>query len=933
MIGPHGATTRCLALALALALALVPRQRVDASGMAVLLAPRAIWRGMEHHVSVTFAAEVSGSVQLQLQQRSGSPITSAPVQLTVGTSALLAITVPIDAPVGDYFCFATFTPYSGDASTSGSTTVNVRAGGNQLLLETDKSIYKPGNTVQLRVLSFDSALLPRSVPVTVTVTNPQGAHIMRWRDAAGEVSTEGGEALGVLALMFPLATEPVLGDYTVTAQAAGADAKTTSFLVDKYVLPTFRVEIDLHTIDGTELSASTLSTGAQELTGKISAMFTFGKPLRGAAVAVTLVQSESMDSESMDVEHSGGARVVGTAMGQTNDLGEFDFSIQLTHCADLYRSGPCIRHGWTSSTVTGMVVVTEDGTAETASAQSEPVVVSSLHDSSESSTQATITGDELLYTGQPVAFTVSAVGVSESASPVVLEVAAEFTCTEGYDSHAVEVCPEAAGSAAPLRDNNSWEAYGWCSVALDADHTKGLTLALTTADSIPGCTIDTLNIHARPAGSTSWSSRGHLSMYRAAVSLADSVLEIAKVSVTTATESLRFVVSAGWGTLGSGDVHWELIVRGDILLAGTSVADPSTGAQAVSVVATIPQQTMLRGGCQLAVHAFRPIDGSSSELVAQSLVLTAAEIQALTSVTAGMAGSASYSLAATFDRAETAPGESVAVTVAVAGSELLTQPEEVRSWLLAVDSSLHVLGSDNAIQRGQVEEALAVYTTTGPELAIPCNRKSAVDILASAGLAIAAGSSVLLSECADSTSFGRWEEGQPPIAFDDMILVDADIAVAAEAQFEAEAPLSSPSPPNAVADGDSAAAGSSSHPRTFFPETWIWDSVDVSVSAAGTGTAILNTTAPDTITSWALSSFAVSPSLGLCVGSNANVRVFKEFFVTPHLPYAATRGEILPLVVSVSNYRDMDASATVALSSGANFVVMEGGDLTRQVTG
>ena len=64
--------------------------------------------------------------------------------------------------------------------------------------------------------------------------DPQGAKIQRWMDVAPTSAT--GEALGVVALTLPLASEPVLGDYTISAEVAGADAATATFLVDRYVV-------------------------------------------------------------------------------------------------------------------------------------------------------------------------------------------------------------------------------------------------------------------------------------------------------------------------------------------------------------------------------------------------------------------------------------------------------------------------------------------------------------------------------------------------------------------------------------------------------------------------------------------------------------------------------------------------------------------------
>ncbi|XP_063427673.1 CD109 antigen-like [Mytilus trossulus] len=56
--------------------------------------------------------------------------------------------------------------------------------------------------------------------------------------------------------------------------------------------------------------------------------------------------------------------------------------------------------------------------------------------------------------------------------------------------------------------------------------------------------------------------------------------------------------------------------------------------------------------------------------------------------------------------------------------------------------------------------------------------------------------------------------------------------------------------------------------RKNFPETWIW----VNRTTGSDGKATINTTAPDTITEWIASAFAVNPRSGLGVAANtANV--------------------------------------------------------------
>uniref|UniRef100_A0A8C2BCJ2 Alpha-2-macroglobulin-like n=1 Tax=Cyprinus carpio TaxID=7962 RepID=A0A8C2BCJ2_CYPCA len=85
--------------------------------------------------------------------------------------------------------------------------------------------------------------------------------------------------------------------------------------------------------------------------------------------------------------------------------------------------------------------------------------------------------------------------------------------------------------------------------------------------------------------------------------------------------------------------------------------------------------------------------------------------------------------------------------------------------------------------------------------------------------------------------------------------------------------------------------------RTFFPETWIWELVEVGDS----GSAQVPVTVPDTITSWETGAFCLS-SKGLGLAPPAKLTVFQPFFLELSLPYSIIRGEIFELKATVFNY-------------------------------
>ncbi|XP_040046628.2 alpha-2-macroglobulin [Gasterosteus aculeatus] len=85
--------------------------------------------------------------------------------------------------------------------------------------------------------------------------------------------------------------------------------------------------------------------------------------------------------------------------------------------------------------------------------------------------------------------------------------------------------------------------------------------------------------------------------------------------------------------------------------------------------------------------------------------------------------------------------------------------------------------------------------------------------------------------------------------------------------------------------------------RTFFPETWIWDLVEVGDS----GTKEVSLTVPDTITTWETEAFCLSPQ-GFGLAPRKEITVFQPFFLELSLPYSIIRGEHFELKATVFNY-------------------------------
>ncbi|KAH7726608.1 A-macroglobulin complement component [Aphelenchoides avenae] len=114
--------------------------------------------------------------------------------------------------------------------------------------------------------------------------------------------------------------------------------------------------------------------------------------------------------------------------------------------------------------------------------------------------------------------------------------------------------------------------------------------------------------------------------------------------------------------------------------------------------------------------------------------------------------------------------------------------------------------------------------------------------------------------------------------------------------------------------------------RKNFPETWIWTS---DLNASETGEAVYEAKAPDTITSWVASAFAINDKSGLGVSpSTVKLKIFRPFFIRLNLPYSVKRGEKFALQVLVFNYLESEQDVTVTLkhseSSGFEFLQKDG---------
>jgi len=221
----------------------------------VALVPRILRIGEREAVSLTlFSGDklASGPAKVRLLQNGREVLTQSAELQGKGT---IEFEVP-RLPEGDYEIEVRGEGFSDKAS------VRVEEG-SLLFLETDKPIYKPGQTLHVRLISLDSELKPMPVEATVDLQDAKGTKVFK--------KTVQTDEYGMATLDVPISEEPNLGVWKVSAQAGERSAEL-DVRVEEYVLPKYEVTVELpkewFLVD-------------EPITGKVRATYSYGKPVRG----------------------------------------------------------------------------------------------------------------------------------------------------------------------------------------------------------------------------------------------------------------------------------------------------------------------------------------------------------------------------------------------------------------------------------------------------------------------------------------------------------------------------------------------------------------------------------------------------------------------------------------------------------------------------
>nr|XP_034308643.1 pregnancy zone protein isoform X4 [Crassostrea gigas] len=258
----------------------------NASPDFLITVPASVYRGEEFDFCVTFPGTFQdGSVEVNAQmQLDDTDVVRYPPQTYLTVSEAIKCQKLVAPKREGYWTFNVtlqshgsyvpnlpqWYPPRGNLSTTQTERVNVntrREDADITLIQTDKPLYKPGQTVKFRILRLkaNNRLRPDTDKIKwVYVENPSNIRVMQWKDVP---TTQ-----GIASLEMLLSNDPPQGNWVIKAIYNDSKEYSNTFSVEEYVLPKYEVSLT---------PPAYLLVDTQTIDFKVCAKYTYGKPVKG----------------------------------------------------------------------------------------------------------------------------------------------------------------------------------------------------------------------------------------------------------------------------------------------------------------------------------------------------------------------------------------------------------------------------------------------------------------------------------------------------------------------------------------------------------------------------------------------------------------------------------------------------------------------------
>ncbi|XP_076341788.1 alpha-2-macroglobulin-like protein 1 [Tachypleus tridentatus] len=758
--------------------------------------------------------------------------------------------------------------------------INLRKQDIIIFLQTDKPIYKPGQTVKFRVLPVLSTCLKsigNKEQGQIWIDDPENIRVAQWLNVSF--------VDGIVQLELPLPKEPVLGHWKVKVRV-GQVFRYLDFEVAEYVLPKFKVSI---------VPPSYLLANVETISWKVCAEYTYGQPVAGTLkITVSYLRYHWEKEPPTFIDH------------ETQIAGCYNYSVNAS-ALEFYKN----RYAYRGLQLTAQVI--EKGTGIDANATNViyrtfyPLSFVYLEESQ---------GEQFFKPGLPFHGTLKVqnpdqtVAAGEQVRICSYAELERWTSNRWIDER-IKNCKDF------LSDEDGIIRF---TISPQGQETIRLRIEVTATayareendDERPSLRQPSRTIHVR-----SWYSPtgSHIQIEPSKVDIECGVPYDAKVLYTfKEDQNITF--------------HYQVMVQGRIITQGhhtkeslvendqNSVTDDTYLPQDSSAICLKLKNNQTWGNLitvpPYVGQASIPFTPQPSMApIARLLVYYVREDgeTVADSVEFAVKKCLKNKVGLEFQKTTVSPGSSTAIKLTASPLSLC--------GVGAVDKSVHLLKKDKQLSEEQIFSTLKSYdisgyhyprqTTSGYtycqnigknkgetvgerrlsgsyQKLSPSEYVDAIQAFEEAGLVVISDLTLETRPCKPGEYYQRSNNNLcAPVALDGAAQ-DQTKEPVSTTEFQREDGTSKQEPDLEI--------------RSFFPETWIWNLETVGES----GELNIKQDIPHTITEWVGSAVCLNEEAGLGISGPVTVKAFQPFFVSFTLPYSVIRGEKVPVIVTVFNY-------------------------------
>lgn len=201
-----------------------------------VIAPKTLRPQSTYVISVTTYQPTTDTFKFlaMLQDKDGRIlVTTGNVELQTGNARMVSLKIPDEVPENQYTLFVSGRD---GVEFNQNYSVSVSKKTLSLFIQTDKAMYKPGQTVLFRAIAVYPDLKPYKGPMDISVYDTADNKILQLLQQKNDT--------GVITNQLALSDQTVLGNWQIKVVVKG-DSFTKKFEVAEYVLPKFEVKVDL----------------------------------------------------------------------------------------------------------------------------------------------------------------------------------------------------------------------------------------------------------------------------------------------------------------------------------------------------------------------------------------------------------------------------------------------------------------------------------------------------------------------------------------------------------------------------------------------------------------------------------------------------------------------------------------------------------------